>query len=166
LGRRHDQRLVSGRPRHAILGGHVRDRPVAAGERRSELVAEPLGDPSRGLTASQVWVNDRRGHSDSRHHSRRFRHHSSICWPHAGRSLTRTSGRSFTATDSTPQLGHGPSRAACSMINFTAARPVRATLTMANSASRPNNTAAGSDNTWDNSSIASVMLVASLLVAL
>jgi hypothetical protein len=61
--------------------------------------------------------------------------------------MTRTSGRSFTATDSTPQLGHGPSRAACSMINFTAAGPVRSTLRTLNSVFRPNNTAAGSDNT-------------------
>ena len=91
-------------------------------------------------------MNDRRGHNDSRHHRRRFRHHSSTCCPHAGRSLTRTSGRSFTAADSTPQAGHGPSRAACSMITFTAAGPVRSTLRTPNSASSPNNTAAGSDN--------------------
>ena len=53
------------------------------------------------------------------------------------------------------------------MINFTAAGPVRSTLKTRNSASRPNNTAAGSDNTSDNTSkgtpVASVMLVASLL---
>jgi hypothetical protein len=40
---------------------------------RSRSVIRP-----RGLTASQVWVNDRCGHSDARHHRRRFRHHSSI----------------------------------------------------------------------------------------
>ncbi|HET9649109.1 MAG TPA: hypothetical protein VFP34_12900 [Microlunatus sp.] len=82
--------------------------------------------------------------------------------------MSRTSGRSFTVELTAPLTGHGPSRAVCSMINRTAAGRVRSTDTTRKSASRPNNTAAGSDNTPDNTwkgsvDVASVMLVASLL---
>jgi hypothetical protein len=67
----------------------------------------------------------------------------------------------------TPQVGHGPSRAICSMTTITADAAVRWTLRTRNSASSPNNTAVGSDNIpdniWGSVDVASVMLVASLL---
>src|SRR4051794_7640707 len=54
---------------------------------------------------------------------------------------------SSTSACSTARAAHGPSRADCSMINRTAVGPVRHTDSTRNSASRPNNILAGSDNT-------------------
>src|SRR5215204_3527336 len=45
----------------------------------------------------------------------------------------------------TPHSGHGPSRAACSMITFTAVASTRRTSPTLNSCSRPNNTDVASD---------------------
>ena len=78
---------------------------------RSRSVTRP-----RGRIASLVCVNDRRGHNTSTQTSRRFRHHSSVCCPDAGRSLTRHSGRSRTRPDSTPHAGHAASRDRISMM--------------------------------------------------
>ena len=52
---------------------------------------------ARGLTASQVWVNDRRGHSDSTAPQSAFPPPQlDLLTRRPGRSLIRTSGRSFT----------------------------------------------------------------------
>jgi hypothetical protein len=40
--------------------------------------------------------------------------------PETGKSFNRIHGRSLTVPETTPHYGHGPSRAACSMITFTA----------------------------------------------
>jgi hypothetical protein len=66
-------------------------------------------------------------------------------------------GRSFTAPQTTPHAGQGPSLAVCSMITFTADRSSRCTSRTPNSSSRPNNTDAASTD------VASDILVASLL---
>lgn len=47
--------------------------------------------------------------SGSRHTKRRLSHHRSVLWPEAGKSLTRTSGRSLILEVSTPHSGQAPS---------------------------------------------------------
>jgi hypothetical protein len=107
---------------------------------------------ARVRTAVDVWVNVLRGHSASLQIRRRFRHHTWTVCPETGKSFNRIHGRSFTVPETTPHSGHGPSRAACSMITFTAVISTRCTSKTLNSCSRPNNTDVASD-----------MLVASLL---
>jgi hypothetical protein len=74
---------------------------------------------ARGRTALEAWVNVWREHNASAQTSRRFRHRSCTRCPDAGRSLRQITGRSFTTPVITPQAGHGPSRAVCSMITIT-----------------------------------------------
>src|SRR5215213_9427945 len=100
---------------------------------------------ARGRTAAETWVNVLRGHSASPQVRRRFRHHSSTVCPEVGRSFSRITDRSFTVPLNTPHSGHGPSRAACSMITFTVVASTRRTSRTLNSCSRPNNTDVASD---------------------
>ncbi len=100
---------------------------------------------ARGRTAAETWVNVLRGHSAPSQIRRRFRHHSSTVCPETGRSFSRITGRSFTVPLNTPHSGHGPSRAACSMITFTVVASTRRTSRTLNSCSRPNNTDVASD---------------------
>ncbi|GEM_PF-4599541 len=113
---------------------------------RSRLVSR-----DRSPISTLAWVNERRGHCSCRHSSRRLRHHSATCWPDAGRSLIRTSGRSLTRQLSCPQSGHAASTAIVSITTWTISSVTRTTSTTRKD-SRPNSKDVGSS-----------MLVASLL---
>ncbi|GGL45796.1 hypothetical protein H9L10_11990 [Phycicoccus endophyticus] len=119
----------------------------------ASAVRNRLVSRARVGIASDCCVNEPVPQSGSGQASHRLHHHSSITCPHASRSFTRTSGRSFTRVVRTPHAGQGAARSRCPMTPFRSLLLSRSRLVTTNSPSSPNSTA-----------VLSIMLVASLLL--
>jgi hypothetical protein len=94
---------MPGTPNAAATSATARFDPAiaAANSLRNRAVSR-----DRDGIALVVSVNDRRQHCIAGQTKRRLRHHSTTCCPDAGRSLTCTSGRSFTRDECAPHSGH------------------------------------------------------------
>ena len=97
-------------------------------DRGRHLVPQPFGDPARGRTAVEVWVNDRRGHSASP--ARPSDASATTARPAAPRRAGPSTG---SVAVPSPPLTHPtrrtrPSRAVSSMITLIASGAVRCDL--------------------------------------